>query len=89
MSILQPSKTSSSSSRMSREFAGRAYRTETLDELEIQIESTNPNPADTATAVAAAIRDDLGLRAIVKTVPLGTLPRYELKSKRFTDERVS
>ena len=72
-----------------QEFAGRAYSTETLDELEIQIESTNPNPDATATAVAAAIRDDLGLRVVVKTVPLGTLPRYELKSRRFTDERIS
>ena len=70
-----------------QEFSGRAYRTETLDELEIRLESTNPHPNDTAIAVAAAIRDELGLRAIVKTVPLGTLPRYELKSKRFTDER--
>ena len=72
-----------------QEFAGRVYGTGTLDELEIQIESTHPNPADTAAAVAAAIRDDLGLRAIVKPVPLGTLPRYELKSKRFTDERAT
>lgn len=72
-----------------QEFAGRVYGTGTLDELEIQIESTNPNPNDTATAVAAAIRDELGLRATVKTVPPGTLPRYELKSKRFTDERIS
>ncbi len=70
-----------------REFAVRAYRTETLDELEIQLETTNPNPTDTATAVVSAIRDALGLRTIVKVVPLGTLPRYELKSKRFTDER--
>ena len=70
-----------------QEFAGRVYGTGTLDEFEIQIEATNLNPADTATAVAAAIRDDLGLRAIVKPVPLGTLPRYELKSNRFTDER--
>ena len=72
-----------------QEFAGRVYGTGTLDELDIQIESTNPNPADTATAVAAAIRDELGLRVPVKTVPLGTLPRYELKSRRFTDERAS
>ncbi len=72
-----------------QEFAGRAYSTETLDELEIQIESTNANPDATATAVAAAIRDDLGLRVVVKTAPLGTLPRYELKSRRFTDERTS
>ena len=71
-----------------QEFAGRAYRTETLDELEIQIESTNPNPDATAAAVASAIRDDLGLRVTIKTAPLGTLPRYELKSRRFTDERV-
>ena len=70
-----------------QEFAGRVYGTGTLDELEIQIESTNPDPNDTATAVAAAIRDELGLRAVVKAVPIGTLPRYELKSKRFTDER--
>ncbi len=72
-----------------QEFAGRAYSTETLDELEIRIESTNANRDATATAVAAAIRDDLGLRVVVKTVPLGTLPRYELKSRRFTDERTS
>ncbi len=70
-----------------REFAVCAYRTETLDELEIQLEITNPNLTDTATAVFSAIRDALGLRTIVKVVPLGTLPRYELKSKRFTDER--
>ena len=70
-----------------REFAVRAYGTETLDELEIQIESTNPNPIDTVTAVTTAIRDALGLRAVVQSVPLGTLPRYELKSKRFTDQR--
>lgn len=69
------------------EFAVRAYRTETLDELEIQIESTNLNPNDTTSNVANAIRNALGLRTIVKVVPLGTLPRYELKSKRFTDER--
>ncbi len=69
------------------EFAVRAYRTETLDELEVQIESTNKNPADTAVTVSNAIRNALGLRTIVKVVPRGTLPRYELKSKRFTDER--
>ena len=72
-----------------REFAARVYGTGTLDELEIQIESTHPNPAETATTVAAAIRDELGLRAVVKAVPLETLPRYELKSNRFTDERPS
>ena len=70
-----------------QEFTVRAYSTETFDELEIQVESTNPNPTNTVTAVTTAIRDALGLRADVKSVPLGTLPRYELKSKRFTDQR--
>lgn len=70
-----------------QEFSVRTYRTETLDELEVQIESTNLNPTDTARAVTDAIRNALGLRTIVKIVPHGTLPRYELKSKRFTDER--
>ena len=70
-----------------QEFAVRAYSTETFDELEIQVESANPDPTDTVTAVTTAIRDILGLRATVKSVPLGTLPRYELKSKRFTDQR--
>jgi len=70
-----------------REFAVRVYGTETLDEIEIQIESRNPNPIDTVAAVKTAIRDALGLRAVVQSVPLGTLPRYELKSKRFTDQR--
>lgn len=70
-----------------QEFSVRTYRTETLDELEVQIESTHPNPTDTARAVTDAIRNALGLRTIVKIVPHGTLPRYELKSKRFRDER--
>ncbi len=70
-----------------QEFSVRTYRTETLDELEVQIESTNPNPTDAARAVTDAIRNALGLRTIVKIVPHGTLPRYELKSKRFTDDR--
>ncbi len=70
-----------------REFTVHAYSTETFDELEIQIESTNPDPTHTVTAVTAAIRAALGLRAVVKSVPLGTLPRYELKSKRFADQR--
>ena len=69
------------------EFAVRAYSGDIFDELEIQIETTNPNSDETVSEVTAAIRDELGLRAIVKTVPNGSLPRYELKSKRFTDER--
>ena len=70
-----------------REFAVRAYSGDIFDELEIQIETTNPNSDKTESEVTAAIQDELGLRTNVKTVSNGTLPRYELKSKRFTDER--
>lgn len=72
-----------------REFAVRAYQGDTLDELEIQLESTNQNPSETAAEVATAIQAELGLRTIVKIVPNKSLPRYELKSRRFTDERLS
>ncbi len=70
-----------------REFAVRVYSTETFDEIEIQVESTAPNPIATVNSVTEAIRDALGLRAVVKSVPLGTLPRYELKARRFIDQR--
>ena len=69
------------------EFSVRTYRTETLDELEILIETTHQNPSDTVIAITSVIKETLGLRAIVKTVPNESLPRYELKSKRFIDER--
>ncbi|MCG9126094.1 phenylacetate--CoA ligase family protein [Candidatus Poribacteria bacterium] len=69
------------------EFAVRAYSGDTFDELEIQIETFNPMSDETASDVIAAIQGELGLRTIVKTVSNGTLPRYELKSRRFTDDR--
>ena len=40
-----------------------------------------------AQAVVKAIRESLGLRAVVKPVPHGTLPNFELKARRFTDHR--
>lgn len=69
------------------EFSARAYREGTQDELEIQVESTNPRPEHTAAAVAAKIRDVLGFRAIVKSVPVGTFPRTSGKANRFTEQR--
>ena len=69
------------------EFSARTYREGMQDELEIQIESTNPRPEQTAAAVAAKIRDILGFRAIVKSVPVGTCPRTAGKANRFSDSR--
>ena len=69
------------------EFSARAYREGIQDELEIQVESTNPNPEQTAAAVAAKIQGILGFRAIVKSVPVGTFPRTAGKANRFSDCR--
>ena len=58
-----------------------------LDEMELQVEVKNGEPDKLARALAKDIRNGLGLRTEVKPVTFGTLPRFDLKSKRFTDHR--
>ena len=69
------------------EFAVDVYRRGALDEMEIRIQSSGTDPDMTAQVVAKAIRESLGLRVVVKPVPHGTLPSFELKARRFTDHR--
>jgi phenylacetate-CoA ligase len=69
------------------EFAVDVYRRQTLDEMEVRLEVSGAAPEGVCAAVAAAIREALGLRAVVRAAPHGTLPRFELKAKRFTDHR--
>ncbi len=69
------------------EFAVDVHRRRELDEMEVQVEVKNADPAATAAAVAREIRAGIGLRAEVAPVPFGTLPRFDLKAKRFTDHR--
>jgi phenylacetate-CoA ligase len=69
------------------EFAVEVYRRGTLDEMEIWLEANTPQPVAIADAVTKAIREALGLRAAVKSVEHGTLPRFELKARRFSDKR--
>lgn len=69
------------------EFAVDVYRRETLDEMELRIEVTNGEADAVAAAVARDIRDGVGLRVQAKPVPHGTLPRFDLKARRFTDHR--
>ena len=69
------------------EFSVQVYRDRMQDELEIQVESTNPSPEQTAAAVAAKIQNVLGFRAIVKSVQVGTFPRTAGKANRFSDCR--
>jgi len=69
------------------EFAVDLYRRKILDEMELRIEVRNTEPQTFATLVADEVRNALGIRVKVIPVPFGTLPRFDLKARRFTDHR--
>ena len=69
------------------EFAVDVYRRAELDAMEMRVEVTGAEPDTVAAAVAKEVRNGLGLRAAVTAVPYGTLPRFDLKARRFTDHR--
>ena len=54
-----------------------------MDELKIEIEDRLDQPQ----RVIDELGIKLGLRVDVTCVPIGSLPRYELKGKRFVDNR--
>ncbi len=68
------------------EFAVDVRRRGNLDEMEVRVE-VEANAEETAKGVAQALRNALGLRATVIPVSPGTLPRFDLKARRFTDHR--
>ena len=51
--------------------------------LDIELASGVDGTSAVASRVAAALRDSLGLNVPIKIVDSGTLPRFELKSRRF------
>jgi len=51
-----------------------------LDELLLKIETPDPARLD---AVARTIHERLNIRVGVRQVPAGSLPRYELKARRY------
>jgi phenylacetate-CoA ligase len=65
------------------EFRLTALREGELDQLQLEIE----DPRNDAARVAAAFQTRLGLRLRVEIVPPGSLPRFELKARRFVDRR--
>lgn len=69
------------------EFAVDVSRPGELDEMEVRIEVRDADPAAVANAVSGAIRDAIGLRTKVTPLPFGTLPRFDLKARRFRDHR--
>ena len=58
-------------------------RAAALAEMRIEIEPTVDAPPALAERVADAIRDELMFRAELTLVPPGTLPRFEMKARRF------
>ncbi len=68
------------------EFRITAFRKAEMDELEIEIETTNRDDQIVG-AAAEELRLRLGLRVSVNLVPPDTLPRFELKGRRFVDKR--
>lgn len=65
------------------EYRMTAYKEGSLDELLIEIEDRLEKPE----RVKSELQVRLGLRIDVKCVPVGTLPRFEAKGKRFVDKR--
>ena len=69
------------------EFAVDVERRGTMDEMALRLEVVSGEPGDISSRVERSIREALSLRVKVQIVPQGTLPRFELKSRRFTDHR--
>jgi phenylacetate-CoA ligase len=57
-----------------------------LNDLALEIESMPAAAKPVAERIEAAIRDQLHFRAEVRPVAAGTLPRFELKSRRVVFE---
>ena len=69
------------------EFAVDVYRNKNLDEMEVRVEINGDDPEETGKAIVKVLRNGLGLRVQLSVVPQGTLPRFDLKARRFTDHR--
>ncbi|MBC8258399.1 MAG: AMP-binding protein [SAR324 cluster bacterium] len=55
-----------------------------MGNLAIELElNNNSNPDKARNTVEQAVRNDLSLRPEITIVPYGTLPRFEMKAKRF------
>ncbi len=62
-----------------------AYRADHLDQLHVEFECTDA--VDRRAQVAQIIRDSLGIRVSLAQCPPDSLPRFELKARRFFDRR--
>ncbi|MEZ0264961.1 MAG: phenylacetate--CoA ligase family protein, partial [Phycisphaerae bacterium] len=71
------------------EFRVRVIGTGSLGEVKVELEPTESaagGAAELAGRVSRMLQDSLSFRADVTAVPRGTLPRFEMKAKRFVRE---
>jgi phenylacetate-CoA ligase len=66
------------------EYRVELARVREMDELRCIVEA----PPDVAERVGGAIHRELGIRCLVESVAAGTLPRFEMKAKRFNKTNV-
>ena len=66
------------------EYRVELARVREMDELRCVVEA----PADVAERLGGAIHRELGIRCLVEAVAPGTLPRFEMKAKRFNKTNV-
>jgi phenylacetate-CoA ligase len=66
------------------EYRVELARVREMDELRCIVEA----PPDVAERVGSAIHRELGIRCLVESVAAGTLPRFEMKAKRFNKTNV-
>ena len=66
------------------EYRVELARVREMDELRCIVEA----PADVAERLGSAIHRELGIRCFVEPVARGTLPRFEMKAKRFNKTNV-
>ncbi|NKB65801.1 MAG: phenylacetate--CoA ligase family protein [Candidatus Latescibacteria bacterium] len=69
------------------EFAVDVHRRNALDEVELRLELQGADGAGVAAQIGHALHQSLGLRVAVEVVSEGSLPRFDLKARRFTDHR--
>jgi phenylacetate-CoA ligase len=66
------------------EYRVELARVREMDELRCMVEA----PAEVALRVGEAIHREVGIRCLVEAVAPGTLPRFEMKAKRFNKTNV-
>jgi phenylacetate-CoA ligase len=65
------------------EFRVELAKVRAMEELRCVVEVPRGTRNDLAERLATAIRDRIGIRCSVETTDVGTLPRFEMKAKRF------